>query len=69
MDAIVVWNLKEAWPGAARGEWYRESYGRYCELMGRWAAGRSRTTMALDGSRKVRAVEIELALFRQRNDR
>ena len=60
LDEVVSGNLKEAWPGAATGAWFPETYGRYCELMSRWA---EQATAQLDGSRKVRADEIEFALF------
>lgn len=60
LDAVVAGNLPEAWPGAATWGWYPKTYGRYCELLASWAR---QATERLDGSRKVRADEIELALF------
>lgn len=62
LDAVVAGNLPKAWPGAATWGWYPATYGRYCELMGSWAG---QATERLNGSRIVRADEIELALFRK----
>ncbi|MCC3280720.1 hypothetical protein LJ754_16360 [Arthrobacter sp. zg-Y40] len=63
LDQVVSRNLRDAWPGAAKAAWYPATYERYCALAGRWAA---EATERLDGARKVRADEIELALFRRK---
>lgn len=62
LDNVVSGNLPDAWPGAARSAWFPETYGRYCNLLCRWA---EQATARLDGSRKVRADEIELVLFQR----
>ena len=62
LDAVVAGNLSEAWPGAAAGGWYPETYGRYCDLMAGWAR---QAATRMNQSRQVRADEIELALFRR----
>lgn len=63
LDAVVAGNLSEAWAGAATWGWYPQTYGRYCDLLGNWAR---QATERLKGPRKVRADELELALFRRR---
>lgn len=63
LDAVVSGNLTEAWPGAATGGWYPDTYGRYCTLLGNWAR---QASVRLQDSRQVRADEIELAIFKLR---
>ena len=62
LDAVVAGNLFEAWPDAATWGWHPETYGRYCDLMANWAG---QATAQTNGSRRVRADELELALFRR----
>lgn len=63
LDQVVAGNLDDVWDGAAKTAWFPATYGRYCALAGRWA---EKATERLDASRKVRADEIELALFRRK---
>ena len=60
LDAVVASNLVDVWPGAATGSWHPDTYDRYCCVMSRWA---DLATEELNGERKVRADEIEYAVF------
>lgn len=63
LDAVVAGNLPEAWPGAAAGAWYPETYSRYCDLLTSWAG---QATARLNGSRNVSADELEYVLFHRK---
>lgn len=60
LDEQVAGHLHEVWPGAPTDSWYPDTYGRYCAFMSRWA---DLATDELNGERKVRADEIEYAVF------
>lgn len=60
LDKVVATNLHEVWPAAPNAGWYPGTYGSYCEFMSRWA---DLATEQLNGERKVRADEIEYAVF------
>lgn len=60
LDEVVVTDLHEVWPGAKTAGWYPDTYVRYCSFIGRWA---DLATDELNGERKVRADEIDYALF------
>ncbi|WP_247048191.1 8-oxoguanine DNA glycosylase OGG fold protein [Arthrobacter rhizosphaerae] len=63
LDQVVSKNLRlDAWPQAPTAGWWPETYERYCGLLGRWA---DQAGERLDGTRRVRADEIEIALFRR----
>lgn len=63
LDEVVSKNLRlDAWPQAPTAGWWPETYERYCRLLGRWA---DQANERLDGSRRVRADEVEIALFRR----
>jgi hypothetical protein len=63
LDQVVAENLRrDAWPTAPTKEWWPDSYGRYCNLLGRWA---NLATEQTDRTQAVRADEIELILFKR----
>lgn len=63
LDQVVSANLhRDAWPNASPAAWWPKTYARYCQLLGQWA---EQATERLDGARRVRPDEIELALFRR----
>jgi|GEM_PF-3261071 hypothetical protein len=63
LDQVVSKNLhQDAWPQAPTAGWWPGTYERYCGLLGRWA---DQAGERLDGSRRVRADEIEITLFRR----
>lgn len=63
LDQVVSKNLRmDAWPQAPTAGWWPETYERYCKLLGRWA---DQAAERLNGSRPVRADEIEMTLFRR----
>lgn len=63
LDEVVVTNLHEVWPGAPTAGWYPDTYGRYCTFISRWA---DLASDELNGERKVRADEIEYAVFHRK---
>ncbi|WP_104055650.1 MULTISPECIES: hypothetical protein [unclassified Arthrobacter] len=63
LDQVVARNLSDVWPGAPKAAWFPDTYARYCAVAGSWA---EQATERLDGSRKVRADEIEFVLFNRR---
>lgn len=60
LDEVVSTNLADVWPGVRKDSWYPDTYERYCTFMSRWA---DLATDELNGERKVRADEIEYAVF------
>jgi hypothetical protein len=63
LDQVVSKNLRsDVWPEAPTAGWWPETYDRYCGLLGRWA---DQASERLNGTRSVRADEIELSLFRR----
>lgn len=63
LDQVVTRNLRlDAWPQAPTAGWWPETYERYCRLLERWAY---QAGDRLGGARRVRADEIEIALFRR----
>lgn len=60
LDEKVASHLHEVWPGAPTAGWHPAAYGRYCTFMSRWA---DLAADELNGERKVRADEIEYAVF------
>lgn len=63
LDQVVSKNLRQdAWPQAPTAGWWPETYERYSSLLGRWA---DQAGERLEGTRRVRADEIELTLFRR----
>ncbi|MCC3299692.1 hypothetical protein [Arthrobacter caoxuetaonis] len=63
LDETVASNLSDVWEAAPTDSWYPDAYGRYCTFMSRWA---DLATEQLNGERKVRADEIEYAVFKRR---
>ena len=63
LDQVVAKNLRlDAWPQAPTAGWWPETYERYCRLIGRWA---NQAGERLNGSRRIRADEVEITLFRR----
>lgn len=60
LDAVVAKNLRPiAWPASPTAAWWSETYGRYCDLLGRWAT-------AMDAPDPVGPDQIEMAIFKLR---
>ncbi|MEG9250340.1 hypothetical protein V6S67_19800 [Arthrobacter sp. Soc17.1.1.1] len=63
LDQVVSENLRrDVWPTAPTGEWWPDTYERYCNLFVQWAV---QATEQLGRVPSVRADELELIVFKR----